>query len=403
MSDTRVDPDVSKPAARLGLLLRFDPATEARYEAERGPERALELYETGLLGLVFFAAFSFSAVLLTPDILLLTVVARLCVGTPAALLVIQLVWHVSATARERLTLATMVGTLLIQLLLFWRTEAALSNYVFAELTLTLVYANMWLALRFRHAVAFTGLVVLIASLVAATKAGLPFDLRAALIFQLATGALFTLCANYRMERRRCRDYLAELDARLASESAQSDSQRYQNLSLTDALTGLPNRRFLDQRVAAWFAEGHAVAVMMIDIDHFKLFNDTLGHPAGDDCLRSVAALFTRFAQEPDSLFARFGGEEFTLALRRAGGLEAARTATALVSAVKDLGIAHPGRPDGIAVVTVSIGVAIHAAGQPGGPDGVFAAADRALYQAKRRGRDRYAFDDQREGGLALVQ
>ncbi|NEU13152.1 GGDEF domain-containing protein [Methylobacterium sp. BTF04] len=132
---------------------------------------------------------------------------------------------------------------------------------------------------------------------------------------------------------------------------------------------------------------------MIDVDHFKLFNDALGHPAGDDCLRAIAAALSGATRGTDHFVARFGGEEFTLVARNLDGLGGARLANTLVTAVEALGIPHPSRPDGSGVITISVGIALGA----GKRETLFRAADAALYAAKRRGRNRYMFADRLNG------
>jgi diguanylate cyclase (GGDEF)-like protein len=375
---------------RLDPLLRFDPRVEARYEAEHGGERGSELRRSILIGLVFYNIYNLTGIALMPDIIELSCAARLLVVTPVSLVLAWLVTRVSPTTREHLVLGGMIGAVTVPILLFWLTRAPLGNYTFAEAVLVVVYGNMLLALRFRHALVFTATAFALAAFAADTKAGVPPELRIAMQVQFGTGCAFSLYANHRMESLRCRDYLRTLAAQLASEAADAARRRFQGLSHTDALTGLPNRRFLDQTTEAWFAEERAAALMMIDIDHFKLFNDTLGHPEGDACLRRVADLFASFVCGPDILAARFGGEEFTVVLRDASVFEAARFAGGLVHAVEGIGIAHPGRSDGTSVVTVSVGVALKVAGQTRTRDGLFGEADQALYQAKRRGRNRYA-------------
>ncbi|MGX7706915.1 diguanylate cyclase [Methylobacterium sp. Gmos1] len=388
----RSDPSGIVPGAsgRLDWLLRFEPAVDARYEAEHGPERAAGLRHVILVGLIFYNMYNFTSITLMPDILEFSFVARLCVVTPVSLGLAWLATRVSPALRERLVLHGMIGALSVPLLLFWLTEAMFGTYTFGEVILVVIYGNMLLALRFRDALAFTAYACALATLAAATKAGLDPALRVALPLQFATGCAFSLYANYRMEAQRCREYLRTLSARLASEAEAAARRRYQGLSHTDALTGLPNRRSLDETAEAWFSGERAAAVMMVDIDHFKLFNDTLGHPEGDACLRRVADLFATFVRGPDILAARFGGEEFTFLLRDAGAFEAARFAAGLVRAVEGIGIAHPGRCDGSGTVTISVGVALKPAGRARSREDLFAEADQALYQAKRRGRNRYA-------------
>jgi diguanylate cyclase (GGDEF)-like protein len=389
-ADVSADPG---EARSLDWLLRFDARTDAHYEAEHGRDRKAALRHIILIGLIFYNMYNFTGLVLMPDIAGLSMIAHLLVITPVAGALAWLVPQVGSTLRESLILYAMIGVVAAPLFLFWLTAAPLGAYTFTESILAIIYGNLLLALRFRYALVFTVVVFLGAMLAVATKVGLDPDLCIALPMQYGTGCAFSLYANYRMERQRCTAYLHTLAARSDSEAAEAARRRYQGLSHTDALTGLPNRRLLDERAEVWFAGPDAAALMMIDIDHFKLFNDTLGHPEGDACLSRVAAAFEGFVTGPDILAARFGGEEFALMVRKVGGLEAVRLAEALIRAVEAIGLVHPGRSDGIGVVTISVGITLKAAGHARTPSAMFREADQALYQAKRQGRNRSALAD----------
>jgi len=374
----------------LDWLLRFDARTDARYEAEYGRERQAALRQIILIGLIFYNMFNFTGLILMPDIPGLSAIGHLLVVTPLSVALAWLIPQIGPNVREALLCQAMIGVVAMPLVLFWVTTAPLGAYTFAESILTILYGNLLLALRFRHALVFTVVVFWGAMLAVATKTGLDPDLHIALPLQYGTGCAFSLYANYRMERQRCTAYLQTLAARSASEAAEAARRRYQGLSHTDALTGLPNRRLLDERAETWFAGPEAAALMMIDLDHFKLFNDSLGHPEGDACLVRVATVFAGFATGPDILAARFGGEEFAFVVRNVGAVEAVRLAGVLIRAVEELGIPHPGRSDGVASVTISVGLTLKPPGLTRNGSAMFREADRALYEAKRRGRNRYA-------------
>ena len=123
---------------------------------------------------------------------------------------------------------------------------------------------------------------------------------------------------------------------------------------------------------------------MIDIDHFKLYNDHLGHAAGDSCLRLVAQTIARVARDGD-LVARYGGEEFTVVMPGAGPELAVEVAERLQRAVAALGKVHPAAPGG--VVTISIGVACETPTPGRTVADLIADADGALYEAKDAGRN----------------
>lgn len=389
----------------LDRLLRFTPAVAELYERDHGRERVAELRGTALAGIGFYSLCSLTNVVLVPDILWLSVVSRFLCFTPMAMLLIWGVGHVGAVQRERLVLAGMLGAICPQIPLSWLTHSPLGAYTFSEFALALLFGNLVLALRFSHAIVLTVVTFLSVGLTIATKPGLDDGLRMALLLQFATASGISLFANYRMEARRCRDYLAGLRARLLREAAEQARQRFQDLSLTDALTGLPNRRALDLRLDAWLAQDRPVVVVMVDIDHFKRFNDILGHPAGDACLRRVAeALAALAGGRSDSLCARYGGEEFAVVLASGTRGEAVSLAADLVEAVTALGIPHPGSRDRHGRVTISVGVAFRdetavAGTQSDGKAALLGAADRALYDAKRRGRNRAVIDEPASPGL----
>ncbi len=382
--------------------LRFDPVLDRRYNAEKGAARVAHLRETACAGLALFNIHNLTNVFLMPDVLWLAVVLRTLVVTPVGLLA---VWHLdkmSATLREWTVLAMVTSAFAIEIVLFSLSQAAFGAYAFSEFGLTLVFGNMLMALRFRHAVLFTALSLALTLAVVWTKPSLDDALRFAFVVQIAMACVISLYANHKTERRRCRDFVVAHLAVLRAETSERDKRRFEDQSRTDALTGLANRRVLDERLAEWFVDDRPVTLMMLDLDHFKLFNDALGHPAGDDCLRRVGMVLGA-AQAPDVLCARFGGEEFTIALRGADEAAAARFATTLVRSIEALGIAHPGRGDGTGVVTASIGVAFRPPRGAATPEGVLAAADRALYRAKRRGRNRCVMGDADERTAAAAR
>lgn len=173
----------------------------------------------------------------------------------------------------------------------------------------------------------------------------------------------------------------------------SQRLRLEMEAVTDALTGLSNRRAFDTALRREWGraarQDSELSLIMIDIDYFKAFNDRYGHAAGDDALRRVAAAIQSVVRRPGDLAVRYGGEELAVILPRTPSAGAERVAHTLRAAVEALAAPHEGSPHGI--ITASLGVAT-ASGRVGRnltmPDGLLVGADGALYRAKAGGRNR---------------
>jgi diguanylate cyclase (GGDEF)-like protein/PAS domain S-box-containing protein len=168
------------------------------------------------------------------------------------------------------------------------------------------------------------------------------------------------------------------------------------LAMRDGLTGLHNRRHFDATLQTEYARalrtGRALALLMIDADHFKAYNDINGHPAGDACLRRIAEAVSGALRRPADIAARYGGEEFAVLLPETDCTGARLIAERIRAAVAGLALAHAAGACGH--MSVSIGVAAHAAQAMPGPGVLLAEADGALYRAKRGGRDRVCVSDE---------
>ena len=168
------------------------------------------------------------------------------------------------------------------------------------------------------------------------------------------------------------------------------NRRLQDIVDRDGLTRLANRRCFDTTLAAEFRraqrDGTTLSLVMIDVDCFKAYNDRYGHPAGDGCLRRIAAALKDVPGRPGDLVARYGGEELAIVLPNTPLPGALTIAEQARCAVRALALRHEGNAGG--VVTISLGVA--ALGENGAvvsPAALIEAADRALYAAKEGGRD----------------
>jgi diguanylate cyclase (GGDEF)-like protein len=187
-------------------------------------------------------------------------------------------------------------------------------------------------------------------------------------------------------------FLADMEAAIASIGLALFNvrlrQSLRELSIRDPLTGLHNRRFAEEMLEKEFARarrsGVPFSVLMMDVDHFKRFNDSHGHEAGDRVLKEVGQLIASEFREGD-VGCRFGGEEFLVLLHETDAAEAFERADHFRKALKAAPVVHAGEMLG--PVTISIGVA-EAPRDGASPLAVVAAADAALYRAKAAGRDR---------------
>ena len=177
-------------------------------------------------------------------------------------------------------------------------------------------------------------------------------------------------------------------ARLLDELQRANG-RLESLSLQDALTGIANRRQFDAWMAAALERSarlqRPLALLLLDVDHFKDFNDGYGHPAGDACLKEIAALLSGLLAGTSARLARYGGEEFVVLLPDADLASALALAGQLRMAVEQATVEHRYCDGGL--VTLSIGVAAAVPAETGGADTLLVPADTALYDAKRSGRN----------------
>jgi two-component system chemotaxis family response regulator WspR len=178
--------------------------------------------------------------------------------------------------------------------------------------------------------------------------------------------------------------------RASREELTRANEELRRLAALDGLTGIANRRRFDEAAHMEWQRGRRqrtqLSLLLCDVDHFKLYNDHLGHPAGDLCLKKTAAVLTGQLKRPADLAARYGGEEFAVLLPDTDLAGALRVGAACRAGLEQLALPHPGAPRG--VVTMSMGVACIVPGEDDTLEDLIARADAALYEAKGNGRNR---------------
>lgn len=238
------------------------------------------------------------------------------------------------------------------------------------------YIYLVIGLRFRQAT-LAGWPVFLAYLTALIVNDAP-------LVKIAYGTLFLVFTNL---IGMYAAFLFEMDSR----ELYHKKMLLRKLARTDGLTGVDNRRTFDEHLGnVWRQarrEEQSVAVLLVDIDHFKLYNDCYGHGPGDECIQAVADALKDSVNRPLDQVARYGGEEFAVVLYNPTDQFVRAYANKLVSKVSGLGIEHKASRTSD-VVTISIGAAIMQPDASNEPDQLVRAADDALYEAKEQGRNR---------------
>jgi diguanylate cyclase (GGDEF)-like protein len=255
------------------------------------------------------------------------------------------------------------------------------------LPIALMGALFFLGLPFRESV-FCSLVTVAAYAAAATSFNLAPAVALHSYVLLAGGVAGCIIAVWHLEKVSRQSFL---EGQLIAELAQRDP-----------LTGTKNRRVFDEHLELLWQRAivnqRSLAILLIDIDHFKAYNDFYGHQAGDHALRQVAQMIQKSVRRPLDILTRYGGEEFAVLLYDAHGEQAREIAERIRVSVGELNIEH--RASGpFSRVTLSIGVAAIVPTAERSPRGAVQLADQALYAAKVQGRNRVEFMDTREHDL----
>ena len=372
----------------------FSSEAEARFEADTGRERRRHMVIAGLIGLAVYDLFLINDAVVRPEALDVALFWRLGVTTFYGLTVLALIRLdlLSSRWREVGMASTIVVAMVASCMIFRHTTSPAGNYDPFVFGLIFMAGNIAFTLRFREALVSSALALSVAGVFVVDQANMPTDAKLfAMALMLGTG-IFTVLACYRFESATRQSYLLILREEVRAETALRSADEFAVISQIDALTQLANRRSLDATLPLYWMNAQKrhklLAALMIDIDHFKRFNDRFGHSAGDDCLRRVAAAMRASLREGDFI-ARFGGEEF-LVLIDAASIDSARDAAErLRRSVEQMAITHDG-VGGQAIVTVSVGIALIRPGPETQQASLIEAADAAMYQVKRKGGNHWA-------------
>lgn len=373
--------------------LKFPAALEAAYLLDKAAER-LRLIQIGaVLVILLSSGLLVSDWLMVPDQFDLALCLRLVWFTPLITLGLWGVEHVGVQVREWLVVAAGLFAAGIMAVLCVRSTDPLAPPYLITLALVLLFNGGVIRMRFWLALGTDAVIWVIFAVAACMLKGPSMVVLMGVAAVILSTTVFTLYNSYWLEHEDRTNWLMwRHEQQLMDELHQANGQ-LDHLSRFDVLTDLANRRHFDEFLEQiWHRArqgGQEVALLMIDIDHFKLYNDHYGHLEGDACLREVADVLKRQLRRPDDLVARFGGEEFVAVLAHSSLPLAMAAAERVRRGIADLWRPHAASPTS-GQVTVSIGVASVRPSrmEDRGPAELIACADAALYLAKDAGRDR---------------
>lgn len=369
--------------------LRFTPAIETSYEADQNSTRNNDLVRYGVVAILVYDLFLINDWYIRPEIFSTAVIWR-GIATVYSYSVLALIWRgLSNKLREFLITTTVVVVTVCSGTIFYSTTTNAAIYDPFVFSLIFMVCNTLLPLRFHHAL-WSSLVNLAVTMTFVSNHEVMPDVARLYITGLLTGTVvLTLLACYRLEQSSRQSYLLRWREERRSETAQRAADEFALQSRTDPLTQLANRRALEETIARYcrktIDDGQVTSLLMIDIDHFKPYNDNKGHLAGDDCLNRVAKAMQSQLRDTDFI-SRFGGEEFVVLLPRSDRESTMLIAERLRESVARQGIEYQYRKLK-RTITISIGAVVAGPELVCNQERLIEMADAALYAAKYKGRN----------------
>ncbi len=385
-------------AARGGWLTpSLPPTLRATFELDTRRARSRSAGIIGLVGAVVALAF-YPALASVADPAALGTVRFLYLGVTIPVILLAAAWVLldpHPVLRESLLALPSIVTPAVITYLFIVSGKALTDLYLVGMILLMLYATVTIQLRFAAA-ALVACVVTALFVTGVAYSKISADQRALVDLIGIACAFYMLVANWRINSEQRHTYVLTLRERLRRQVLSQENRELDALARRDPLTGLANRRGYDAWLqASWGRAGGAaerIGLIMVDVDHFKKYNDFYGHPAGDLCLARVAACLREQLRDTTDLVARVGGEEFAAILPGSTAQACVAVAARLREAVASMAVPHLGHGRG-AVVTISCGCASLYAEAAVTVQELCAAADAALYLAKEGGRNRVCLAD----------
>lgn len=376
--------------------LRFPPEQEQAFRERNAQERRHRLELMAVLGLVINNVYALASRRMFPDIEHTALLWQ--IGLSAVMLLMTAFSRVTTLSVWQREAMYSLGSSVLAVVSAWvlsQSQALTTLSHAVSLVLIPMFASVGARQPFRFA-CVPSLVTFVALAVLLHPVGAQQELVFAdTLLTVFTNTVFTLILAYMLEHGARKAWLLSQIERLQGEALRAATQRLHGLSMLDPLTGICNRRQFEEDFQRIWAdsepEHRPLAMLMIDVDFFKRYNDGHGHPAGDRCLKHIAQTVNQVARASHGLAARLGGEEFVVLLPGADLKQAASVGEAICAAVRVAGIPHGHtQVPGLDTLSVSVGAASLVARSGTDPRTLFALADQALYRAKNGGRNRVA-------------
>ncbi|MDQ5925943.1 MAG: hypothetical protein QG554_885 [Pseudomonadota bacterium] len=392
--DEPIDADEVERLLNSGKhALRLPEPLEKTFLRDAGHQRLRTMVISGVLVAFVFNWLLLSDWLLTPDQFDLALRLRLFLFTPAIIVGVFLLPRLpSPSMREWLLVAPGAGAAAINAWLSISSSDPFAAPYLVSLASIAMFSNSVVRMRFAPAVVLDVIIMALYVVAALSMSAEHIPILIPGVLLLSCTMVFTLYGCYCQERDDRLNWLLHLRERLLLKDLESANLELHDASRSDMLTEVANRRHFDEHLAEVWEQvkrdGGEVAIMMIDVDHFKAYNDRYGHPVGDACLRAVAGALKRRLRGPGDLIARYGGEEFIAVLGGTSLPTVRGAAERIRRGIEGLNLLHA-TSSTHEVVTVSIGVATMNPSADGATiTRLISAADTALYQAKDGGRNR---------------
>ncbi|PKN37149.1 MAG: hypothetical protein CVU62_11115 [Deltaproteobacteria bacterium HGW-Deltaproteobacteria-2] len=395
-----------------GWRLRFNEELEREFQQDYARRYFAHMQIAGIMGLVVFLACGILDLIWMTDMAGRTWFIRLVAGIPMAVPLLLSFWGKfrQKYGEKYMQLFTCIfatsavgGLIAISL----NSLEPYNYYYYNAVTVAMVIVFVLSRIQFKWGVisAIIMLLSLNVGLIGFDQTDNKLATVVIIDYVFLGSSISALIGTFLIERSLRQNYLQSRLLSVENRDLEESNLTLQYLSAIDGLTQIANRRSLDRSLAIEWQRARRkrepVGFIMADIDHFKMFNDTYGHQAGDECLRVVASLIKDHARRPGDLAARYGGEEFALVLTNSSAEQARIIAEQMRKKIMETTIKYEKSVS--TNITVSLGVAsmVPGIGQAN-PDALILEADQAMYRAKRSGRNRVVVSGQSDDDQAAV-